>query len=88
MLRITRWYENESVPYCFKRKHSSPIGKGPRPCFDNRMASMQMGLFNFTALNESEAESAKRHVNPIPGGISPSYSGGMANLPPPNFSMK
>ena len=37
----------QSVPFCFTCKHRDAIGSTPKPCFHNRMASMQIQLIDF-----------------------------------------
>ena len=32
----------QSVPFCFTCNSRNPIGNALKPCFDNRMASMQL----------------------------------------------
>ena len=39
----------QSISFCFTCKHCNPTANAPKPCSDNKMASMQMKLIDCLA---------------------------------------
>ena len=46
----------QSVPFCFTCKHCNPIRNAPKPCFDNRIASVQMRLVDCLANRQGKQQ--------------------------------